>query len=137
MDAILWTETAIEKNSLKNITVDITNLCKSYENKMKTDNILQQNTNNQIGVCGKKPTFTTNTSNNNIYPIFTAVALHLLDSDFWKKSIEINDNLFYGNLTATQPIGISMNNFHKLIDLGPPSPEESGIKINNYVFHSI
>lgn len=55
------------------------------------------------------------------------VVRHLLNLNFWVTSLkEHNTTLLFGNLTANNPSSLTLGNFGEMIDIGAPSPAESG-----------
>lgn len=106
-------------------------LCETYQQNQLAANAWTSTSSNAIGKC----------VNNNEWDDFkrimmmliafstnrptTAVTRYLLNSRFWSATVN-NDNLIHGNLTSTHPITINMENFANRIDIGSPTPEESG-----------
>lgn len=64
---------------------------------------------------------------------FVTVTRHLVSSRFWSGLVKNVNNRIYGNLTPTQPVTITLENFSNRIDIGSPTPEESG-KIENIFY---
>lgn len=66
------------------------------------------------------------------------VVQRLLNLNFWITSLQANgQSPFFGNLTTTQPLMITLDNFAELIDSGTPSPTESGklTRVYKYIFY--
>lgn len=58
-----------------------------------------------------------------------------MNTSFWVTSLQLNDDiLVYGNLTTSNPVSITRENFADIIDNGSPSPSESGNKIDGNLF---
>lgn len=112
--------------SLETIVLEkIHNLCETYQKRQL--NTWGSTSSNAIGECDGEGYLLNIRWADAVHSIHLshAVARYLLSSRFWSATVK-NDNLIYGNLSSTLPVTITLENFSNRIDLGSPTPEESG-----------
>lgn len=110
-------------SSLETIVLEkIHNLCETYQKKQL--NTWGSTSSNAIGEYDGEM-YLPNIRWVDAIHLSHTVARYLLSSRFWSATVK-NDNLIYGNLTSTLPVTITLENFSNRIDLGSPTPEESG-----------